>query len=199
MAYSRGMQMLEMALNNRGNEWGAYKIRDDNNRDFSEEKLPTFDSDCRDYDTDYEEVPVETENVVNELLENVNDILIQFPVDFKTVPVEENSVILTGNENDHPDVPSTLVQEENVIVSDDESDYTVLSTPVQLEDGDSNAVNKSSKRRKLSLKSTHPLRAPCSCKNKCILKICDVRRKQIHEQFWRLPKMNKTTICINPF
>ena len=188
MAYSRGMQMLEMALNNRGNEWGAYKSRDGNNRDFSEEKLPTFDSDCRDYDTDYEEVPVETENVVNELLENVNDILIQFPVDFKTVPVEENSVILTGNENDHPDVPSTLVQEENVIVSDDESDYTVLSTPVQLEDGDSNAVNKSSKRRKLSLKSTHPLRAPCSCKNKCILKICDVRRKQIHEQFWRLPK-----------
>ena len=88
-----------------------------------------------------EEVPVETENVVNELLENVNDILIQFPVDFKTVPVEENSVILTGNENYHTDVPSTLVQEENVIVSDDESDYTVLSTPVQLEDGDSNAVN----------------------------------------------------------
>ena len=134
-------------------------------------------------------MPVETANGVNELLENVNDILIQFPVDFKTVTVEEKSVILTDNENDYPDMPSTPVQEENVIASDDESDSTnVLSTPVQLEDGDSNAGNKSSKGRKLSLKSTHPLRAPCSCKNKCILKICDVRRRKIHEQFWRLPK-----------
>ena len=29
-------------------------------------------------------MPVETANGVNELLENVKDILIQFPVDFKT-------------------------------------------------------------------------------------------------------------------
>ena len=84
-------------------------------------------------------------------------------------------------------MPSTPVQEEIVIASDNESDSTnVLSTPVQLEDGCN--VNKSSKRRKLSLKSTHPLRAPCSCKNKCILKISDVRRRKIHKQFWELPK-----------
>ena len=112
-----------------------------------------------------------------------------FPWISKQVTVEEKSVILTDNENDYTDVPSTPVQEENVISSDDESDSTnVLSTPVQLEDGDSNAGNKSSKRSKLSLKSTHPLRAPCSCKNQCILKICDVRRRKIHEQFWRLQK-----------
>ena len=78
MASSREMLMLEMALKNRGNEWGKYKSCDSSNsRDFSEEKLPTFDSDS-DYDNDYEdEVPVETTNGMNELLENVNDIFIQ--------------------------------------------------------------------------------------------------------------------------
>ena len=77
----------------------------------------TFDSDS-DYDNDYEdEVPVKTANGMNELLENVNDILTQFPVDFKTVTVQEKSVILTDNENenDYPDLPSTPFQDENVI------------------------------------------------------------------------------------
>ena len=47
--------MLEMVLKNCGNEWGKYKSCDSSNsRDFSEEKLPTFDSDS-DYDNDYED------------------------------------------------------------------------------------------------------------------------------------------------
>ena len=115
-----------------------------------------------------------TEDGIGDLLENVNSILSGFPANINDY--QETNRVMNNNEIDFEKEDSMELLLEN--------DESIIIPP---EDNPSKG-SKSSKRRKISLKSTHPLRPPCKCKNICSSKFSEIRRRQIHENFWALPK-----------
>ena len=176
--------MLELALKKNGYAWGEYtssgtdgdvlmqEVPDDRliiEKDSSVDiyKDQSFSPNYENYGLSV--VDMKDEDGIYDLLENVNSILGGIP----------------ANINDYQE--ANRVMNNNEIDSEKEDSMQLLSEIDENMPPEDNP-SKSSKRRKISLKSTHPLRPPCKCKNICSSKFSEIRRKQIQEQFWALPK-----------
>ena len=102
------------------------------------------------------------ENVDLSSVDNVNDLKASYADDN-----DENNIDIVVEsvdvENDNKDTEQ----------SGNKGNVTQVETP------------KSSKKRK-SIFETHPLLTPCNCKMKCVDRVSEIRRNEIHAAFWKM-------------
>ena len=84
---------------------------------------------------------------------------------------------------------TTAIESENVIIDNLVNNGIDFSLEPVLKATET-AGNKSSRKRKSVIK---PMLKPCECKKRCLTKIDEDRRKNIHEQYWKKGNKEKWT------
>ena len=185
---SRAAQMVSLALEKKNKSFGTYKQEEyvtSPRSSSSEDENDLYQVYKGDSDND-----IETTASVN-TYSNANDeeIADTSSLDVSTLDANGSKSIDMCAVNTNDNVLQDVNNDENDI------DIVVESVASEFDSGTSKQAKtpKNTKKRK-NISETHPLLAPCNCKKKCVDRVIETRRKEIHEAFWKMKTRDESCV-----